>query len=126
MSAKFNFYGTVGNVADNVQGNQEATLYISEQQKSLVEVAEEIQNLFDYLEQSNPTLIEVQRKVKQAVEHNSSLKDPNAIELAIKNSPTLQARLRNALTAASLEAIKVIFAPAGILIEAVRAWIYPS
>jgi hypothetical protein len=122
MSAKFTFYGSVGNVAETVQGNQEAILYTSDQQENLTELVTEIQNLLNNLDK-NLTPIEVQSKVQKAIEHNPSLRDPKLIEAAIKTSPSLQARLRHVLTAASLETVKVIFAPAGILIEAVKAWI---
>ncbi|MEO1349786.1 MAG: hypothetical protein AAFW84_13440 [Cyanobacteria bacterium J06635_15] len=123
MSTEFTFYGSVGNVAKTVKGNQEATLHVFGQQKNLVEVVTEIQSLLDYLEKTNPTLIEMQGEVRKAIERNSSLQDPKAIESAIKNSTQLQARLKHVLTAVSLEALKVIFSPAGILIEAVKAWV---
>jgi hypothetical protein len=122
MSSKFTFYGSVGNVAETVQGDQEAILYTFDQQENLAELVTEIQNLLNSLDK-NLTPIEVQSKVQKATERNPSLKDPKLIEAAIKNSPPLQARLRRVLTAASLEAVKVIFAPAGILIEAVKAWV---
>lgn len=123
MSAQFTFYETVGNVAETVQGNQEATLYISKQQKDLDEVIAEINNLLSYAEEMNPTFLEMQVETQEAIEHSPTLTDQKLMELAVKSNPQLRERLRRVLTAVSIEAIKVIFAPAGILIEAVKAWI---
>ena len=95
-------------------------------ERDLTETAEEIHRLLDCLKTTNPTIVEVQRIVEDAIYRMPTLKSPKAIEQVVKSSPTLQARLRSSLTAATAETVKVIFAPSGIAIEAVKAWLNPT
>lgn len=126
MSSKFIFNSLVGNVAETVHGDQKATLHIDEQQTNLVEVTEEIQKVLDYLEHNKPTVINAQGVVAQAVESHPILKNRQAIEKVMQSNPTLKIRLQRAVTAAGIETVKVLFAPAGIMIEAIKAWINPT
>jgi hypothetical protein len=94
--------------------------------QNLAEAAIQIKELLDHLEHAYPTTVEAQHYVEMKVQSHPVLKNSQAIELAIKNDPTLRDRLRAAFNAGLLEAVKVIFAPAGIPIEMVRAWLNPG
>jgi hypothetical protein len=120
MHNQFNIETVVGNFANIVEGDQ---TYNSEQRKDIDEVVTEVNRLLSYVEEMNPTVHEMEVETQKAIEHSSTMKDRKSIELAIKSNPQLQYRLRRVLTAAGIETVKVIFAPAGILIEAVKAWI---
>lgn len=85
-------------------GNIEGDLVVNPTPKTPEEAAKEIQDLLAYLQESNPTDIEA------------------AVNQEIIRNPTFKSRLRNALKEAGLETAKVIFAPLGIGIEAVRGW----
>jgi CheY-like chemotaxis protein len=82
----------------------EGDLVVNPTPKTIEEAAKEIQDLLRYLQESNPTDIEA------------------AVNQEIIRNPTFKSRLRNALKEAGLETLKVIFAPLGIGIEAVRGW----
>ncbi len=77
------------------------------------------------MEQDKPTVIDAQPIVAQAVESHPVLKNRQAIEQVIKNNPMLKVRFQRAVTAAGIETVKVLFAPAGIPIEAFKAWNEP-
>ncbi len=94
-----NFYAPVTGVAGNVEN-----FVVNPTPKSPAEAAVEIQELLAHLQQTYPTNLEV------------------AIQQEIKRNPTFKVRLRNALKEAGLETAKVLFAPLGIGIEAVRGW----
>ncbi|MFN6566592.1 NACHT domain-containing protein [Dendronalium sp. ChiSLP03b] len=85
-----------------------------------------LQQLLKKMEQDKPTVIDAQPIVAQAVESHPILKDRQVIEQVIKNNPTLKVRLQRAVTAAGIETVKILFAPAGIPIEAIRAWNQPE
>jgi hypothetical protein len=89
--------------------------YAPEQKQNLAEAAEEIQELLNQLSQTYPTTTEAQ---KQAVVNQ-------AIKEEIKHNPTFKARLRSALKAGGIEALKAIFNhPAvSIPIETIKGWI---
>jgi hypothetical protein len=95
-----NFYAPVTGVA----GNVERDFVVNPTPKSPAEAAVEIQELLAHLQQTYPTNLEV------------------AIQQEIKRNPTFKVRLQNALKEAGLETAKVLFAPLGIGIEAVRGW----
>jgi hypothetical protein len=107
-----------------IEGDQ--NIYASDQRQSLKEVIAAIQQLLDYLEQPSQTSISAQQVAEQAAARHPALRDPQIVELAVKNTPTLQMRLRSALTAMGIETVKVIFAPAGIPIEGIKAWLEPE
>ena len=96
------------------------------QPKNLAEVAAEIQDLLNYFEQNNPTIIEAQRMVKTATERQPELKNAKVIEEAIEATPTLKQRLRAAGSAAYVETVKMLLPPVGVAIEAVKAWNNPE
>jgi hypothetical protein len=98
---QMNFNAPVTGVAGNVEGD----FVVNPNPKSPAEAAAEIQDLLAYLQQTYSTNLET------------------AIQQEIKRSPTFKARLRNAMKEAGLETVKVIFAPLGIGIEAVRGWV---
>jgi hypothetical protein len=85
-----------------------------------------LEQLLEKMEQDKPTVIDAQPIVAQAVESHPVLKNRQVIEQVIKNNPTLKVRLQRAVTAAGIETIKILFAPAGIPIEAIRAWNQPE
>lgn len=89
--------------------------YAPEQKQNLVEAAKEIQELLDQLSQTYPPTTYAQ---KRAVVNQ-------AIEQEIKHNPTFKARLRAALKAGGIEALKAIFNhPAvSIPIETIKGWI---
>ncbi len=96
------------------------------QPKNLAEVAAKIQDLLNYFEQNNPTIIEAQRMVKTATERQPELKNAKVIEEAIEATPTLKQRLSAAGSAAYVETVKMLLPPVGVAIEAVKAWNNPE
>lgn len=117
---KYDFRNSnIGNFADTIQpgGRQEAIQhnYAPEQKQHLAEAAKEIQQLLNHLSVTYPTTTESQ---KQVVVNQ-------AIEQEIKHNPTFKARLRAALKAGGIEALKAIFNhPAvSIPIETIKGWI---
>jgi len=79
------------------------------QQQNLAEAAAEIQQLLDQLAQMNPTTIQVEEALHQE----------------IKRNPTLRARLKSALKAGGLEALKAFFNHPlfSIPAETVKGWL---
>ncbi len=108
------------------EGAQVAAVINEPQPKKLAEVAAEIQNLLNYFEQNNPTIIEAQQMVKTATERQPELKNAKIIEEAIQATPTLKQRLRAAGEAAYVETVKMLFPPVGVAIEAFTAWNNPE
>jgi hypothetical protein len=96
-----NFYAPIEGVAGNIEGD----MIINQKPQTPAEAAKEIQDLLSFLQQANPTNLEA------------------ALQQAIRKDPTFKSRLRNALREAGVETVKVIFAPLGIGIEAVRGWL---
>jgi hypothetical protein len=90
--------------------------YAPEQKQTLAEAAAEIQQLLKQLEETYPTATVAEKQSALAV----------TLQQEIKQNPTFKARLRNALKAGGIEALKVLFAPIGIPIEMVRGWIEPE
>ncbi len=108
------------------EGAKVAGVINEAQPKNLAEVAAEIQDLLNYFEQNNPTIIEAQRMVKTATERQPELKNAKMIEEAIEATPTLKQRLRAAGEAAYVETVKMLLPPVGVAIEAVKAWNNPE
>jgi hypothetical protein len=98
---QMNFHGPVSSVAGNVEGD----LVFNADSKTPAVAAAEIQELLSQLQQSNPVNLEA------------------AIQKEIEQNPTFKARFYSAFKEASLETVKVLFAPLGIGIEAVRGWL---
>jgi hypothetical protein len=118
MTFQDKVYGAAGNV--------EGDLIVNASAQNLAEVAAEIQQLLDQLEQTNQTTTEAQLIVDQAVERQPLLQNPQIVEQAIKTTPPLKARIRSAGKAAYLETVKVLLPPVAIAIEAVKAWKEPE
>ncbi|MEH2462172.1 hypothetical protein [Nostoc sp.] len=78
--------------------------------------------MLEQIEQTKPTPTEARLIVDQAVEKHPLLKDRQIIEQAIKRYPPLKIRLQRTVTAVGIETVKILFAPAGIAIEAIKAW----
>ena len=72
--------------------------------QNLAEAAMEIQNLLDQLAETKPLTSQV---IQQEIQENSDFKN----------------RLKKSLSAGSIETLKVIFAPLGIPIEMLKAWL---
>jgi HEAT repeat protein len=116
------FNDKVYGAAGNIQGD----MIVNPPAQSLDEVAEEIQQLLDQLEQANPTTTEAELIVARAIERQPMLQDPQVIQQAIKSTPTLKQRLRSAGKAAYFEIVKVLLPPLGVAIEAINAWKKPE
>lgn len=120
-----NIYGNVGNNAGTVGGDFTVTGNFNfNDETSLTNIAQELEQIFDKIISKN--LVEAQESAKEAVNRFPALTNPRAIELAGSNHPTLQVRLQSAIAAMGIETVKVIFAPAGIPIEGIKAWRNPG
>lgn len=98
---QMNFSAPVQNAAGNVEND----FVVNSQSKPIAESAAEIQELLTYLQRTYPSNLEI------------------AVQQEIKHNPSFRARLRNALKEGGVETLKLLFAPLGIGIEAVRGWI---
>ncbi|MDZ8226789.1 HEAT repeat domain-containing protein, partial [Nostoc sp. ChiVER01] len=116
----------IGSVTGNIQGNNIGTQNNYASTEDIAKLETVLEQLLEKMEQDKPTVIDAQPIVAQAVESHPVLKNRQAIEQVIKNNPELKVRLQRAVTAAGIETIKILFAPAGIPIEAIRAWNEPS
>ncbi|BAZ47776.1 HEAT domain protein repeat-containing protein [Nostoc sp. NIES-4103] len=125
---QMNFYASINssNVAGNVEGDNINTQNNYPTIQNIAEVEKVLQQLLEQIEQTKPTPIQAQLIVDQAVEKHPVLKDAQIIEQAIKRYPPLKVRLQRVIIAAGIETVKVLFAPAGIVIEAIRAWTEPE
>ncbi|MBD2500700.1 HEAT repeat domain-containing protein [Anabaena azotica] len=126
---QMNFHAPITNssvVAGNVEGDSIGNQYNSPATDKIAEVEKLLQQLLEQIEQTKPTPTEAQIIVNQAVEKHPVLKDQHNIEQAIKRYPPLKVRLQRVVTAVGIETVKVIFAPAGIVIEGIRALIEPE
>ncbi|MEH2439469.1 HEAT repeat domain-containing protein [Nostoc sp.] len=121
-----NFSNMTGSVTGNIQGDNIGTQHNYPSTEDIANLKTVLEQLLEKMEQDKPTVIDAQPIVAQAVESHPVLKNRQAIEQVIKNNPTLKVRLQRAVTAAGIETVKVLFAPAGIPIEAIRAWNKPS
>ncbi|MBD2691112.1 HEAT repeat domain-containing protein [Anabaena catenula] len=127
QASKYSFpNATTVQIVENNNGEVIAHKYAAHQKQNIAEVETVIQKLLEQIEQNKPTPIEAELIVNQAVDNHPVLKDKQVIEQAIKNYPNLKIRLRRVATAVGIETVKVIFAPAGILIEGVKAWTQPE
>ncbi|WP_138502658.1 HEAT repeat domain-containing protein [Nostoc sp. PA-18-2419] len=126
VQMNFNAPITGSSVAGNVEGNSIGTHNKNVTIQNIAEVEKLLQQLLEQIEQTKPTPIEAQVIVDQAVEKHPVLKDRQIIEQAIKHYPPLKIRLQRVVTAVGIEIVKIIFAPAGIAIEAIRAWNQPE
>lgn len=109
---KFDLRGAqIGNLADTVKGDQITNQYNYASEQNLAEAATQIQQLLNQLAQTNPTTNEVTVA--------------NAIQQEIKQNPTLKQRLRSALKAGGIEALKAIFNHplVSIPIETIKGWV---
>ncbi|RCJ38347.1 hypothetical protein A6770_13435 [Nostoc minutum NIES-26] len=120
------FGNIIGSVTGNIHGDNIGTQNNYPSTKDIADLETVLQQLLEKMEQDKPTVIDAQPIVAQAVESHPVLKNRQAIEQVIKNNPTLKVRLQRAVTAAGIETIKILFAPAGIPIEAIRAWNQPE
>ncbi|MBN3927041.1 MAG: HEAT repeat domain-containing protein [Nostoc sp. NMS4] len=120
------FGNITGSVTGNIQGDNIGTQNNYASTKDIANLETVLEQLLENMEQDKPTVIDAQPIVAQAVESHPVLKNRQAIEQVIKNNPTLKVRLQRAVTAVGIETVKVLFAPAGIAIEAIRAWNEPS
>ncbi|MGJ5676758.1 MAG: HEAT repeat domain-containing protein [Nostochopsis sp.] len=125
---QMNFHApiTSSSVAGNVEGDNIATQNNHLPTQDITKLETVLEQLLEKMEQDKPTVIDAQPIVAQAVESYPVLKDRQVIEQVIKNHPTLKVRLQRAVTAAGIETVKILFAPAGIPIEAIRAWNQPE
>ncbi|MFK0731963.1 MAG: HEAT repeat domain-containing protein, partial [Gloeotrichia echinulata HAB0833] len=115
------FHNITGSVTGNIEGDNIGTQN-NYSPAAIAEVEKLLEQLLAQIEQNKPTPIEAQPIVAQAVESHAILKNKQAIEQVIQSHPTLKIRLKRAVTAAGIETVKVLFAPAGIFIETIRAW----
>lgn len=122
VQMNFNAPITGSSVAGNVEGDSIGTQNNNLTTQATAEVEKLLQQLLEQIEQTKPTPTEAQVIVAQAVEKHPVLKDRQIIEQAIKRYPPLTVRLQRVVTAVGIETVKVLFAPAGIAIEAIKAW----
>jgi len=120
------FNNIVGSVTGNIQGDNIGAQNNYPLTQDITKLETVLQQLLEKIEQTKPTVIDAQLIVAQAVDSHPILKDRQAIEKAIESYPNLKVRLRKVITAAGIETVKVLFAPAGIAIEAIRAWNQPE
>ncbi|MBX9257058.1 HEAT repeat domain-containing protein [Desmonostoc muscorum CCALA 125] len=126
VQMNFNAPITGSSVAGNVEGDSIVTQNNNSTIQNIAEVEKLLQQLLEQIEQTKPTPIKAQLIIDQAVEKHPVLKDGQMIEQAIKHYPPLKIRLQRVMTAVGIETVKIIFAPAGIAIEAIRAWTQPE
>lgn len=114
--------GNVIGGSDNTINNQNIQINESsaENQQTLAEAAEEMEQILDKI--INKNLVAAQQSAQEAVNRLPALTNPELIELTARNNLTLRERFQSAITAMGIETVKVIFAPAGIPIEGIRAW----
>ncbi|MDP5337572.1 MAG: HEAT repeat domain-containing protein [Nodularia sp. (in: cyanobacteria)] len=122
VQINFNAPITGSSVAGNVEGDSIGTQNNYRAAESIAEIETVIQKLLEQIEQNKPTPVEAELMVNQAVDNHPVLRDKQAIEQAVENNKNLRIRLRRVVTAVGIETVKIIFAPAGILIEGVKAW----
>jgi hypothetical protein len=109
----------IGNFAETVQGDQNATQYNYAAPQNLTEAAAEIQKLLEQLAQSNPAIF---------VEQNQAVA-LETLHQEIKRNPTLKSRLLNALKSGGTEALKIALEAifknplVAISIETIKGWI---
>jgi HEAT repeat protein len=109
----------IGNFAETVQGDQNATQYNYAAPQNLTEAAAEIQKLLEQLAQSNPAIF---------VEQNQAVA-LETLHQEIKRNPTLKSRLLNALKAGGTEALKIALEAifknplVAIPVETIKGWI---
>ncbi|MEH2077195.1 MAG: HEAT repeat domain-containing protein, partial [Nostoc sp.] len=120
------FGNITGSITGNIQGDNIGTQNNYASTKNIANLETVLEQLLEKMEQDKPTVIDAQAIVAQAVESHPVLKNRQAIEQVMKNNPTLTVRLQRTMIAAGIEIIKIVFAPAGIAIEAIRAWNEPS
>ncbi|BAZ24159.1 HEAT domain protein repeat-containing protein [Kalymmatonema gypsitolerans NIES-4073] len=120
------FNNITGSITGNIQGDNIGTQHNYAPAPNIAEIEKVLQQLLEKIEQKKPKPIDAQPIVAQAVDNHPILKDRQVIEQAITSNSTLKIRLQKAVTAAGIETVKVIFAPAGIAIEAIRAWNEPE
>ena len=103
---QMNFNAPVTGAAGNVEGD-----FINNPSQNLVEAAAEIQQLLNQIAQTHPTMTE--SAVAEVIQHE------------IKENPTLKQRLRSALKAGGIEALKAIFNHplVSVPIETIKGWI---
>jgi uncharacterized protein (UPF0147 family) len=109
----------IGNFAETVQGDQNATQYNYAAPQNLAEAAAEIQHLLEQLAQSNPAIVAVQDQTVVL----------ETLHQELKRNPTLKARLLNALKTGGTEALKLgleaVFKNplVAISVETIKGWI---
>ena len=121
--------GIVGGIQSPIEVNENATvagLINKYEQKKLIEIAQELTDLFNYFEQNNPPVSDAIEIINVAKNKYPELNDPKIIEAAIHNNPSLKQRLLAGGKAAYIETIKVLSPPIGIAIEAFKAFNNPT
>lgn len=109
----------IGNFAETVQGDQNATQYNDAAPQNLAESAAEIQRLLEQLAQSNPIIV---TEPDQTVAFET-------LHQELKRNPTLKFRLLNALKGGGTEALKIALEAVfknplvAISVETMKGWI---
>lgn len=109
----------IGNFADTVQGDQNATQYNYAASQNLAEAAVEIQKLLEPLAQNNPAI---------ATEQDQTVV-VEALHQELKCNPTIKSRLLNALKMGGTEALKIALENifnnplVAIPVETIKGWI---
>ena len=106
--SEFNFYGSVGNVANTTQ-TQETTQYNYGQKQNLAEAASEIQQLLKQLAETYPTKTESEKQIFVS-QFDSQV---------VQQKP----RVQKILIEGGIELLKLICPPLGIPIEMGRTWL---
>jgi hypothetical protein len=104
QGGKFNFYGSVGNVADTIQsgGKQQSIQHINtiEQKQNLAEAAAEIQQLIEQLSATYPTTTIAEKSVIAT----------KAVE-ALEKNPAQKAKIIKAVKVGGIAALKELVEP---------------
>ena len=106
--SEFNFYGSVGNVANTTQ-TQETTQYNYGQKQNLAEAASEIQQLLKQLAETYPTRTETEQQIF-VTQFDSQVVQKKQ-------------RVQKILIEGGIELLKLICPPLGIPIEMGRKWL---
>ncbi len=126
----FNYPVGIGGNKGKIEIKDNATVTGVNNQYSpqkLTEVSQYITNLINYLETNNHLPFpDVIAKINTVKTNQPQLNNPEIIEIAIENNPTLKQRLLSASNATIIETIKALLPPVGVAIEAIKAYNNPS
>lgn len=119
------------NVSDNeFNAGRDISFSITNNEKSSLELKKEevtqiLENLLDLCEQNqNLPDNETKRRIEAIKASHPNVMQMNAeiVKRTIESNKSLKQRFKSAGTVAYLETIKMLFPPASIVIEAVKAW----